>query len=210
MYKIRTMVVDAEADTGPVWSADDDPRVTWLGYWLRKLHLDELPQLFNVLAGEMSLVGPRPERPEIAARLAQAIPGYCRRLAVQPGITGLAQINLPPDVNLESVRQKLVLDLEYIRQASLTLDLRMIVCSLLRLLGLSGEMAMDLLLLRREPVVPPSWYGPASDTSLAAVSLALPQPDQAALAGSSTHAADAGSGGPEPWPVLHVTPLTPR
>jgi lipopolysaccharide/colanic/teichoic acid biosynthesis glycosyltransferase len=157
MFKIRTMSIDAEQRTGPVWSTGRDPRITPLGRILRKLHLDELPQLFNVLRGEMSLIGPRPERPEIAARLAECIPGYYRRLAVLPGITGLAQINLPPDTDLESVRLKLVLDLEYIHDAGVLLDLRMFACSLLRLFGLSGELAMNLLRLKREPRVPPLW-----------------------------------------------------
>ncbi len=157
MLKIRTMVIDAEKRTGPVWSTSSDPRVTTVGRVLRKLHLDELPQLFNVLKGDMALLGPRPERPEIAVKLAESIPGYWRRLAVLPGISGLAQINLPPDTDLESVRRKQVLDLEYIRTASLLLDVRMFACSVLRLLGISGDMAMHLFMLHREPEVPDSW-----------------------------------------------------
>jgi lipopolysaccharide/colanic/teichoic acid biosynthesis glycosyltransferase len=157
MYKIRSMVIDAEAKTGPVWSASNDPRVTRLGKWLRKLHLDELPQLFNVLQGHMSLMGPRPERPEIADQLATYIPGYGRRLAVKPGITGLAQINLPPDVTLHCVRRKLVLDLEYIREAGLLLDLRMLFCSVLRMVGISGERATRWMGLGRVPEVPEAW-----------------------------------------------------
>ena len=104
MYKIRTMRQDAEAASGPMWTQAHDPRVTFLGRVLRKLHLDELPQLFNVLKGEMSLVGPRPERPEFVRVLAEAIPGYRNRLAVRPGVTGLAQVNLPPDTDIASVR----------------------------------------------------------------------------------------------------------
>lgn len=164
MYKIRSMVIDAESHTGPVWSTAGDPRITPLGYWLRKLHLDELPQLWNVLRGEMSLVGPRPERPEIADILANRIPGYGRRLAVLPGVTGLAQINLPPDSDLDSVRRKLVLDLEYANEASFLLDLRMLACTALRLVGLSGDLAMRLLLLRRMPTIPRSWY--SEETSM--------------------------------------------
>src|SRR4029450_5933506 len=96
MYKLRSMRIDAEARSGPAWSVTGaDPRVTWLGYWLRRLHLDELPQLVNVIRGEMALVGPRPERPEFVRVLAPEIPGYESRLAVLPGITRLAQINLP-------------------------------------------------------------------------------------------------------------------
>src|SRR6185436_18198088 len=139
-----------ETKSGPVWSAPgSDPRVTRLGYWLRKLHLDELPQLFNVLRGEMSLIGPRPERPEFVKVLAESIPGYMDRLRVAPGITGLAQINLPPDTDLNSVRRKLVLDLEYIETASFLLDLRMFVCTLFRLIGVRGDTAMRVMWLTR-------------------------------------------------------------
>ena len=122
MYKIRTMRYDAEDKTGPVWAKANDPRITRLGRFLRKLHLDELPQLINVVKKEMSLIGPRPERPEIAAVLAEEIPGYTDRLVVLPGVTGLAQINLPPDSTLDDVRRKLVLDMKYIKQAGPWLD----------------------------------------------------------------------------------------
>jgi lipopolysaccharide/colanic/teichoic acid biosynthesis glycosyltransferase len=150
MYKLRSMRSDAESKSGPVWSAPgSDSRVTRLGYWLRKLHLDELPQLFNVLRGEMSLIGPRPERPEFVKVLAESIPGYMDRLRVAPGITGLAQINLPPDTDLNSVRRKLVLDLEYIETASLVLDVRMFVCTLFRLIGIKGDTAMQVMWLTR-------------------------------------------------------------
>lgn len=139
MYKLRSMRSDAEAATGPAWSpTGGDPRVTKLGYWLRRLHLDELPQLFNVVRGEMSLVGPRPERPEFVEVLAEQLPGYLNRLMVQPGITGLAQINLPPDTDLDSVRRKLILDCEYVRSATLWLDVRIFVCTLLRMLWIKG------------------------------------------------------------------------
>ncbi len=133
MYKIRSMRHDAEAATGPVWTQSHDPRVTLLGKVLRKLHLDELPQLFNVLKGEMSLVGPRPERPEFVRVLGEAIPGYRNRLAVLPGVTGLAQINLPPDSDLASVERKLVLDCEYIERGGLFMDLRLMLCTFLRI-----------------------------------------------------------------------------
>lgn len=150
MYKLRSMRCDAESRTGPVWaSAGVDPRVTPLGYWLRHLHLDELPQLYNIVCGEMSLVGPRPERPEFVALLADQIPGYLERLTVKPGITGLAQINLPPDTDLNSVRCKLVLDREYIESAGPLLDLRIALCTLLRLVGFRGGRAVSLLGLQR-------------------------------------------------------------
>src|SRR5688572_17086768 len=140
MYKLRSMRMDAENATGPRWAViGSDPRITPLGKWLRTLHLDELPQLFNVVRGEMSLVGPRPERPEFVSVLAQQIPDYLDRLQVLPGITGLAQVNLPPDTDLESVRRKLVLDREYVASAGIFLDLRIILCTALRVLGIQGR-----------------------------------------------------------------------
>jgi lipopolysaccharide/colanic/teichoic acid biosynthesis glycosyltransferase len=155
MYKIRTMRHDAETASGPVWSQQGDPRVTKIGRVLRKLHLDEFPQLLNVLKGEMTLVGPRPERPEFTQRLALAIPNYLDRLTVLPGITGLAQINLPPDSDLESVRRKLAVDLQYIKEAGFFLDLRMILCTATRLLGVHGNTVMRMFRLRRAiPYVP--------------------------------------------------------
>ena len=102
IYKIRTMRADAEAASGPVWTQLHDPRVTFLGRILRTLHLDELPQIFNVLRGEMSFIGPRPERPEFVRVLSEAIPGYRIRLTVLPGITGLAQVNLRPTPTLRA------------------------------------------------------------------------------------------------------------
>ena len=154
MYKIRTMSNDAEVGTGPQWTTENDPRITRIGCLLRKLHLDELPQLFNVLKGEMSLVGPRPERPEFVHVLAKEIPGYVNRLAVRPGVTGLAQINLPPDTDLDSVRRKLVLDLEYATRAGLSVDVRMMLCTSLRLLGFSGERAARIMKLHRSVTLP--------------------------------------------------------
>jgi lipopolysaccharide/colanic/teichoic acid biosynthesis glycosyltransferase len=156
MYKLRSMRVDAEERTGPVWSAAGaDSRVTPLGHWLRWLHLDELPQLFNVLKGEMSLVGPRPERPEFVAVLTEEIPGYLDRLQVLPGITGLAQVNLPPDSDLDGVRRKLVLDCEYITNVSIWLDQRIVLCTLLRLFGLRGVRCVRLFGLDRTVILPP-------------------------------------------------------
>ena len=136
IYKIRTMLHNSEAMTGPRWSTTDDPRITPVGRLLRRTHLDELPQIWNILRGEMSLVGPRPERPEFVTQLERAIPRYQERLAVRPGVTGLAQVHLPPDTDLESVRRKLVCDLYYIAQLSFWLDLRILVCTALGLLGI--------------------------------------------------------------------------
>lgn len=156
MYKLRSMRLDAEKGVGPVWASSSDARVTWLGKWLRKLHLDELPQIFNVVTGEMSLIGPRPERPEFVSVLAEKIPGYCDRLAVLPGVTGLAQINLPPDQTLDDVERKLVLDREYIASAGFWLDLRMLVCTALRMFGVPGAAATRMTQVERRVELPPS------------------------------------------------------
>ena len=137
IYKIRSMYHNCEAGTGAAWCTKSDRRVTTIGRILRKLHIDELPQLLNVLRGDMSLVGPRPERPEFVGPLAAAIPGYADRLAVRPGITGLAQIQLPPDSDLESVRKKLVLDRCYAQTGGLWLDFRLILGTVLYLFGFS-------------------------------------------------------------------------
>ncbi len=127
IYKLRTMTHNCEAKSGPVWSSASDARVTRVGRILRDTHLDELPQLWNVLKGEMGLIGPRPERPELAAKIGQAMPSFHQRLLVKPGVTGLAQVQLPADSDLQSVRLKLAYDLYYVREVSLTLDLRIVV-----------------------------------------------------------------------------------
>jgi len=120
------MVLNCESQTGPVWSYRDDPRVTRLGRLLRLTHLDELPQLHNIIRGEMSLIGPRPERPELIRDLEPAVPGYRKRLDVRPGLTGLAQVRLQADTSIEHVRRKVRYDLYYIRRMSLSLDMRII------------------------------------------------------------------------------------
>jgi len=122
VLKFRTMRVDAESKTGPVWATDDDPRVTWLGKWLRKFRIDELPQLLNVLRGEMSLVGPRPEREVFIQKLSEKIPFYAERLLVNPGITGWAQVMAPYAASIEDSRRKLQFDLYYIKHMSFFLD----------------------------------------------------------------------------------------
>lgn len=124
IYKLRTMLHQCEAATGPVWSVADDPRVTAVGRWLRDSHLDELPQLLNVIRGDMALIGPRPERPELAARIERTVPDFADRLLVRPGITGLAQMRMPSDTDLQAVPQKLAHDLDYIRDMGLALDAR--------------------------------------------------------------------------------------
>ncbi|HEX2971796.1 MAG TPA: sugar transferase [Tepidisphaeraceae bacterium] len=136
IYKLRTMTQNCEATTGPVWSNANDPRVTRIGRLFRDTHLDELPQLWNVLRGEMSLIGPRPERPELVARLERVIPHYSDRLQLRPGLTGLAQVQLPADSDLSDVQRKLSYDLYYVRQASFGLDVRILVCTVFHLSAL--------------------------------------------------------------------------
>jgi lipopolysaccharide/colanic/teichoic acid biosynthesis glycosyltransferase len=135
IYKIRTMYAGSEERSGVTWSLPGDPRVTPVGRILRFTHLDELPQLVNVLMGEMSLIGPRPERPEFLPELERALPDYRRRLAVRPGVTGLAQVRQPPDTDIESVRRKLNYDLCYVDHMNAWLDLRVIVATSLKCAG---------------------------------------------------------------------------
>jgi lipopolysaccharide/colanic/teichoic acid biosynthesis glycosyltransferase len=124
MYKLRSMAHDCERDSGIVWSTPGDPRVTSVGRWLRDTHLDELPQLFNIISGSMTLIGPRPERPEIVPHLQRRYPTYRKRLQVKPGLTGLAQMRLPADTELAAVRMKLAHDFYYVDHVSLLMDLR--------------------------------------------------------------------------------------
>jgi len=144
ILKIRTMYHNCERHSGPRWSTPGDPRVTRVGRFLRRSHLDELPQLWNVLKGEMSLVGPRPERPEFVKLLECAVPHYHDRLQVRPGVTGLAQVMLPADTDLASVRKKLAYDLCYVRHQSFWLDLRIVICTAFNLIGveLSGVLRL--------------------------------------------------------------------
>jgi lipopolysaccharide/colanic/teichoic acid biosynthesis glycosyltransferase len=126
VYKFRTMGMDAESGTGAVWAQQNDPRVTTLGKFLRKTRLDELPQLFNVLKGDMSFVGPRPERPEFVAKLKEIIPYYSERHIIKPGLTGWAQIRYPYGASIEDALEKLRYDLFYIKNFSFTLELLII------------------------------------------------------------------------------------
>lgn len=123
MYKFRTMHCDAEAKTGAVWASYCDPRVTTVGRILRVTRLDELPQLVNVMLGDMSLIGPRPERPELAEQLSRELPQFSRRMEVNAGITGLAQTALGYASSVRGYRRKLALDIQYIENRSLLLDL---------------------------------------------------------------------------------------
>ena len=136
IYKLRTMVNKCESLTGACWATPNDPRITLLGRILRKTHIDELPQLWNVLKGDMSLIGPRPERPEFVPRLEQAIGHYRSRLLMKPGVTGLAQVQLPPDTDLTSVRLKLAYDLYYVQHATLWLDVRLLAATACKMAAL--------------------------------------------------------------------------
>jgi sugar transferase (PEP-CTERM system associated) len=122
LYKFRSMVTDAESRSGPVWAQRNDPRITPVGRWLRRFRLDELPQLFNVLKGDMSMVGPRPERPEFVIELEKRVPYYRHRHCIKPGITGWAQINHKYGDSIEDTIVKLEYDLYYIKNLAPTLD----------------------------------------------------------------------------------------
>ncbi len=124
MMKFRSMYEDAEARSGPVWATEDDPRITPLGRFLRKTRLDEIPQFLNVLKGEMSLVGPRPERRHFIEKLRQEIPWYVRRIKMKPGITGWAQVKHKYDETIEDVKQKVLYDLYYFENMSIILDVK--------------------------------------------------------------------------------------
>jgi exopolysaccharide biosynthesis polyprenyl glycosylphosphotransferase len=138
IIKFRTMIKDAEAKTGAVFSKGGDVRVTRVGRWLRKTRLDELPQVINVLRGEMSLVGPRPERPEHVVRLQQKIPFYRTRHIVRPGVTGWAQVQYRYGETDEDSLVKLQYDLYYIRHQSLVLDFNILIRTAGKMLRLSG------------------------------------------------------------------------
>jgi lipopolysaccharide/colanic/teichoic acid biosynthesis glycosyltransferase len=133
IWKLRSMVSDSEKN-GAQWCKKNDTRVTPLGRFLRRSHIDELPQLWNILRGDMSLVGPRPERPEFVPALEAAMPGYSERLKVLPGVTGLAQIHLPADSDLGSVERKLAMDLYYVKTMSFWTDLRIILATVVHVI----------------------------------------------------------------------------
>jgi lipopolysaccharide/colanic/teichoic acid biosynthesis glycosyltransferase len=175
VYKLRSMYIDAEKGGKMVWSGKGDPRVTPLGRFLRKTHLDELPQLWNVANGEMSLTGPRPERPKICEELAKYIDDYERRTIVKPGVTGLAQINLEPDQTIADAKRKQYLDIHYIENANAWLDVRMVMATCLRMFWIKGSTVMKLMGLCRIDLVnrtvvttpeddrPPFAVAPAND-----------------------------------------------
>ena len=139
MLKFRTMFRDAEAQSGPVWAQENDPRITRAGYWLRKLRLDEIPQFLNVLAGDMSLVGPRPERPHFVEQFKQKIPLYTRRLRVKPGITGWAQVKWKYDASLQDVKEKTKYDLFYVENMSLRMDMKILINTIMTVIRAKGQ-----------------------------------------------------------------------
>jgi len=133
------MVPDAERQTGPVWADRRDPRVTFIGRIIRKLRIDEIPQFFNVLKNDMSLIGPRPERPFFVDKLKREIPLYSRRLRMKPGITGWAQIKGGYDTTIENVKKKLEFDLFYIENVSLRMDLKILLNTIYVMLRGKGQ-----------------------------------------------------------------------
>ena len=138
LVKLRTMVQHAEADGRPVWATAGDPRITRVGAILRRCRFDEVPQLWNVLRGEMSLIGPRPERPELVALLTSRIPEYPARHAVPPGITGWAQVQYKYGSSIEDAVAKLEYDLDYVRRRSAALDAQILLRTLLVVLRFRG------------------------------------------------------------------------
>jgi exopolysaccharide biosynthesis polyprenyl glycosylphosphotransferase len=139
IVKFRSMVQDAEKRSGPVWAGKNDPRVTRVGRLLRRMHLDEVPQFWNVLVGDMSLVGPRPERPHFVEKLSRELPLYDRRLKVRPGITGWAQIKHKYDESIDDVKEKVKYDLFYIENASWRFDLKILFNTLYVMLMRKGH-----------------------------------------------------------------------
>ncbi len=139
ILKFRSMKKDAEKDTGPVWSQKDDPRITSVGRFIRKVRIDEIPQMFNVLKGEMSIVGPRPERAFFVEQLSKEIPYYKRRLKVRPGITGWAQVKHKYDESIEDVKIKLRYDLFYIENMSLRMDFKILLRTIFVVLFGKGQ-----------------------------------------------------------------------
>jgi lipopolysaccharide/colanic/teichoic acid biosynthesis glycosyltransferase len=139
IYKFRSMRADAEATSGAVWSTVGDPRVTPIGRVLRRTRLDEIPQLWNVLVGDMSFVGPRPERPEFVSELSKQIPFYGQRHVVRPGLTGWAQVRHRYGASVEDAQQKLQFDLYYIKNMSIALDLFIVLETVKTVLVRSGS-----------------------------------------------------------------------
>ena len=140
VYKFRSMVQDAEKGSGPVWAQRKDPRVTKVGRFMRKTRIDELPQLMNILKGDMSFIGPRPERPFFAESFKKQIPFYMNRLQIKPGVTGLAQVTVGYDETIQDVKEKIKKDLEYIQNASsLRMNFKIILKTIKTVLAAEGQ-----------------------------------------------------------------------
>lgn len=138
MYKFRSMILNSE-EYGPEWAGEDDARITRIGKFIRKVYIDEFPQMINVLKNEMSLIGPRPERPYFVEQLKKEIPYYYKRLSVKPGITGWAQIKHKYDSSLEDVKTKLQYDFYYIENMSLKLDFKIMINTIIVILLMKGH-----------------------------------------------------------------------
>jgi lipopolysaccharide/colanic/teichoic acid biosynthesis glycosyltransferase len=138
LFKFRSMIADAEASGYPRWAQKQDPRVTRIGRFIRATRIDELPQLANVIRGEMSLVGPRPERPHFVEQLTRAIPFYRQRAYVKPGLTGWAQVNFPYGASVEDAREKLAYDLYYVKHRTIMLDLIILMSTIRVVLSREG------------------------------------------------------------------------
>jgi exopolysaccharide biosynthesis polyprenyl glycosylphosphotransferase len=139
MFKFRSMYEDAESQSGPRWATQNDPRITPVGRFLRATRIDEIPQFFNVLKGEMSLIGPRPERPYFVEQFQTTIPFYLRRFRVRPGITGWAQIKSGYDIDIDNVKNKLQYDLFYLENMSLRMDLKIMLSTLYVMIRGKGQ-----------------------------------------------------------------------
>jgi lipopolysaccharide/colanic/teichoic acid biosynthesis glycosyltransferase len=180
MWKLRTMTIDGEVGAGAPPGRGGDPRLTEVGRLLRFTRLSELPQLWNVLRGDMSLIGPRPERPEFMPILEASIPNYRQRLLARPGLTGLAQVYLPPDTGIPSMRKKIKYDLYYIREMSAGLDLRLLLAWALQGMCLSKPLVLATL---RLPPAARIEQLPAVDVSPERLAetpiLSIPQPFEA-------------------------------
>ncbi len=175
IYKLRSMYHESERYSGPLWSVKGDARITPIGRIIRRTHIDELPQLWNVLRGQMSLIGPRPERPEFLDKLQNAVPRYLERLHVRPGVTGLAQVQLPPDSDVADVCRKQAYDLYYIANVSLALDLKILISTPLKVVGISFPLLRKLFVMPSETDVQNHYRGSFPDIDLGPMTLQLPK-----------------------------------